>query len=56
MYIVYGYLGLVGLDPGRVTCRRDFEAQVSEISQKVKSGDWGSNECVPLIYGVHAYL
>jgi len=39
IHIAYGYLGVVGLDPGGVTCRRDSEAQVSEISQKVKSGD-----------------
>ena len=39
IYIAYGYLGVIGLDPGGVTYRRDSEAQVSEISQKVKSGD-----------------
>jgi len=43
----------VGLDPGGITCRRGFEAQVSQNSQKVKSM---INECVPLITGVHVYL
>ena len=43
----------VGLDPGRVTCRSDSEAQVSQNPQKVKSV---INECVPLINGVHVYL
>ena len=56
IYIAYGYLRVISLDLGGVTCRRDSEVQVSEISQKVKSGDQGSNECVPLIHGVHAYL
>jgi len=39
IYVAYGYLGVVGLDPGGVTYRRDSKAQVSEISQKVKSGN-----------------
>ena len=46
----------IGLDSRGITCRRDSEAQVSKISQKVKSRDQESNECVPLIRGVHAYL
>jgi len=39
IYIVYGYPGVAGLDPGGVTYRRDSEAQVNEIAQKVKYGD-----------------
>ena len=56
IHVVHGYLGVIGLDPRGVTCKRDSEAQVSKISKKVKFGDQGSNECVPLIRGVHAYL
>ena len=32
-------VGTCLLGPGGVTCRRDSEAQVSQSSQKVKSGD-----------------
>jgi len=39
MQVAHGYLGVIGLDPRGVTCRRDSEAQVSKISKKVKSGD-----------------
>ena len=56
IHVAHGYLGVIGLVRRGVTCRRDSEAQVSIISKKVKSGDQGSNECVPLIRGVHAYL
>ena len=56
IHVVHGYLGVIGLDPRGVTCRRDSEAQVSKISKKVKSSNYGSNEGVLLFRGVHVYL